>query len=137
LRPKATGQFYRDRTDGTYERTKRSGLTFTGTRRLIPAKGILMTQSSPFSMFMDLSRLAFESNMVIGMRMMRLAGGDHRAMAEAQLMVTEKIQTAGMLAVENSIALATGKSFEAVGKSSIAKYRKAVRANHKRLSRTK
>jgi hypothetical protein len=93
-----------------------------------------MTQS-PFSMFMDLSRLAYESNMVIGMRLMRLAAGDHRAMAEAQLMVTEKIQTAGALAIENSIALVSGKSFDSVSRSSIAKYSKVVRANHKRLSR--
>jgi uncharacterized protein with beta-barrel porin domain len=86
-------------------------------------------------MFMDLSQLAIESNMVIGMRMMRLAAGDSGAMAEAQLMVTEKIQTASDLAIENSFALASGKSFDAVSRSSIAKYRKAVRANHKRLSR--
>jgi hypothetical protein len=95
-----------------------------------------MTQS-PFSMFMDLSRLAFESNMVIGMRMMRLAAGDQKAMAEAQLMVTEKIQTAGTLAIENSIALASGKSLDSVSRSSIAKYSKVVRANHRRLSRAK
>jgi hypothetical protein len=91
---------------------------------------------SPFSMFMDLSQLAIESNMVIGMRLMRLAAGDSRAMAEAHLMVTEKLETAGALAIENSLALASGKSFDAVGRSSIAKYRKAVRANHRRLSRT-
>ena len=90
---------------------------------------------SPFSMLMDLSRLAFESNMVISMRMMRLAGGDQKAMAEAHLMVAEKIETASALAIENSFALATGSSLHSVGKSSIATYRKAVRANHKRLSR--
>ena len=94
-----------------------------------------MTTSSPFSMFMDLSRLALESNMVIGMRMMRLATGDAKAMAEAQLMITEKIQTAGNLAIENSFALASGKSFDSVSRSSIAKYSKVVRANHNRLSR--
>ncbi|MDB5524654.1 MAG: hypothetical protein JWM58_2417 [Rhizobium sp.] len=96
-----------------------------------------MTQSSPFSMFMDLSRLAFESNMVIGMRMMHLATGDSKAMAEAHLMISEKIQTASSLAIENSFALASGKSLDSVSRSSIAKYSKVVRANHKRLSRTK
>jgi len=88
-------------------------------------------------MFMDLSRLAYESNMVIGMRMMRLAAGDQNAMAEAHLMVSEKIQTAGALAIENSIALVSGKSIDSVHRNSIAKYSKVVRANHKRLSRTK
>jgi uncharacterized protein with beta-barrel porin domain len=86
-------------------------------------------------MFIDLSQLAIESNMVIGMRLMRLAAGDSRAMAEAQLMVSEKIQTASDLTIENSFALASGKSFDAVSRNSIAKYRKAVRANHRRLSR--
>jgi len=58
-------------------------------------------------------------------------------LADMSLMVMEKINTASALAVENAFALATGKSLHAVGKSSVAKYRRAVRANHKRLSRTR
>jgi hypothetical protein len=92
---------------------------------------------SPFGLFADMSRLAFEANFVIGLRMMKLAAGGQAAATEAQLMVTEKINTANALALENAFAIATGKSLHSVGKSSIAKYRRAVRANHKRLSRTK
>jgi hypothetical protein len=92
---------------------------------------------SPFGLFADMSRLAFEANFVIGLRMMKLAAGGQAAATEAQLMVTEKINTVNALAVENAFAIATGKSLHSVGKSSIAKYRKAVRANHKRLSRTR
>lgn len=92
---------------------------------------------SPFGLFADISRLAFEANFVIGLRMMKLAAGGQAAANEAQLMVMEKINTANTLAIENAFALATGKSLQSVGKSSIAKYRRAVRANHKRLSRTK
>jgi len=84
-----------------------------------------------------MSRLAFEANFVIGLRMMKLAAGGEAAASEAHLMVMEKINTANTLAMENTFALATGKSLHSVGKSSIAKYRRAVRANHKRLSRTK
>jgi hypothetical protein len=91
---------------------------------------------SPFGLLADMSRLAFESNFVIGLRMMKLAAGGQAAASEAQLMVMEKINTANALAVENAFALATGKSLHSVGKKSIAKYRMAVRANHKRLSRT-
>lgn len=92
---------------------------------------------SPFGIFADLSRLAFEANFVIGLRMMKLAAGGQDAAAEAQLMVMEKVRTANALALENTFALATGKSLHSVGKSSIAKYRRAVKANHRRLTRTK
>jgi hypothetical protein len=86
-------------------------------------------------MFFDLSRLAMESNMVVGLRMMKLAAGGTNAATEAQLMVSEKMQMATTLAIENAMALATGRSVEAVHKSTVAKYTKAVRANRKRLSR--
>lgn len=92
---------------------------------------------SPFGIFADLSRLAFEANFVIGLRMMKLAAGGQEAAAEAQLMVMEKVRTANALALDNAFALAAGKSLHSVGKSSIAKYRRAVKANHRRLTRTK
>lgn len=91
---------------------------------------------SPFGLLADMSRLAFEANFVIGLRIMKLATGGDAAVSEAHLMVMEKIQTANTLVLENALALATGKSLHSVGKSSIAKYRKAVRANHRRLTRT-
>ncbi|MBL0372307.1 hypothetical protein JJB09_09730 [Rhizobium sp. KVB221] len=91
--------------------------------------------TTPLNLWFDLSRLAFESNMVVALRMVRLAGGDQKAWSEAQLMVSEKVQTAMALAVENSFALAGGKSMNAIGSHSVAKYRTAVRKNHERLSR--
>lgn len=90
---------------------------------------------SPFGLLFDMSRLAWESNFVIALRMMKLATGGQAAANEAQLMVMEKLSTANALAVENAFALASGKSLHAVGKSSIARYRKEVKANHKRLTR--
>jgi hypothetical protein len=92
---------------------------------------------SPFGIFADFSRLAFEANFVIGLRMMKLAAGGQDAAAEAQLMVMEKVRTASTVALDNAFALATGKSLHSVGKSSIAKYRRAVKANHRRLTRAK
>jgi hypothetical protein len=92
-------------------------------------------QPTPFSMFFDLSRLAFESNMVIGLRMMKLAAGDGKALREAHLMTSEKMQAAAAIMVENAFALASGTSMESIGRSSIAHYRKKVRANQRRLSR--
>ena len=90
---------------------------------------------SPFGMFFDLSQLAFESNMVIGLRMMKLAAGDSKAVTEAQLMTMEKMQAAATVTIDNAFALANGKSLESIGQSTIAHYRKTVRANHRRLTR--
>ena len=91
-------------------------------------------KQSPLGMFFDLSRLAIEANMVVGLRMMKLAAGGTSAATEAQLMVSEKMQMATTLAIENTMALATGRSVEAIHKSTVAKYTKAVRANRRRLS---
>ena len=82
-----------------------------------------------------MSRLAIDSNYVVGMRMMRMAMGGAGAMREAELMVTEKMQTAASLAVENAIALGTGASLDSVNKRTMARYHKVVRANRRRLSR--
>jgi hypothetical protein len=90
---------------------------------------------TPFSMFFDLSRLAFESNMVIGLRMMKLAAGGPKAISEANLMTSEKLQAASSVMIDGAFALASGKSMESIGKSTVAHYRKKVRANHRRLSK--
>jgi hypothetical protein len=97
----------------------------------------MIMPQSPFGLFADMSRLAFEANFVIGLRMMKLAAGGQAANAEAQRMVLEKIATANQVAVDNAFALMSGKSLHSVGKHSVAKYRRVVKANHRRLSRKK
>jgi hypothetical protein len=86
-------------------------------------------------MFFDMTRLAMDANIVVGLRMMRLAEGGAGAIREAELMVSEKIQTAVMLTMQNAVALGTGTSVDRVGKTSLAKYQKVVSANKRRLSR--
>lgn len=92
-------------------------------------------RQSPYQMFFDLQRLAFESNMVIGLRMMTLAAGGPKALSEAQLMTSEKLHAAASVMIDGAVALASGKSMESVGKSTVAHYRREVRANHRRLSK--
>lgn len=92
-------------------------------------------RQSPYQIFFDLSRLVFESNMVIGLRMMTLAAGGAKATSEMQLMTVEKLQAASAVMIDNAFALASGKSMEAIGRSTVAHYRRKVRANHRRLSR--
>lgn len=91
----------------------------------------------PFRLFLDLSSLAIEANFVIALRLMKIALGGQQASAETQRMVLEKFQIAQKLAIENAFAIASGKSLHSVGNSSIAAYRSAVRANHRRLTRMK
>ncbi len=72
--------------------------------------------------------LALESNRVIALRMLKLAGGGAPARLEAAGMVSEKVSEAFGAAV----TLATGGSNAKV----IARYRKRVAANARRLSRS-
>ena len=76
---------------------------------------------------MDATMLAFESQRVIGMRLMMLSAGGAAAQAEAQRMVTEKVAAAG----EAAMMMATGASTAKV----VAGYRRKVRANARRLSK--
>ncbi|MGH1571933.1 hypothetical protein ACRAWG_16095 [Methylobacterium sp. P31] len=70
--------------------------------------------------------LAIESQRVIEMRLVRLAWGGSEGRAEAQSMVTEKVNAAA----EAMTTLMLGGSHEVV----IARYREHVAANTKRLS---
>jgi hypothetical protein len=71
--------------------------------------------------------LILESNHVIALRLARLAAGGKRARAEASMMVSEKISEAWGAGV----TLMTGGSSAKV----IARYRKRVAANSRRLGR--
>jgi hypothetical protein len=75
----------------------------------------------------DATMLSLESQRVVGLRMMKLAGGGKNAQAEASRMVTEKF-AASMAA---AVTLMCGGSGEAV----LAQVRKKVRSNSRRLSR--
>jgi hypothetical protein len=71
--------------------------------------------------------LAIESQQVIWLRTMKLASGGPGAGAEANLMVSEKVNAATKAAFN----LMSGHTPDSIVKS----YRKTVRANARRLSR--
>ncbi|ACL57083.1 hypothetical protein [Methylobacterium nodulans] len=73
----------------------------------------------------DMTLLGLEAQTVIGLRLAKIALGGPAAVAEAQLMVTEKVAAAGEAAVQ----VATGGSAHKV----VRGYRKKVRANKRRL----
>jgi len=77
----------------------------------------------------------WEAQLVIGLRMMRLAAGCPRSQSEVRRLVPEKMETlveAGAAAA--SVAARGGKSHK-VAKSVLRVYRKRVGGNRRRLSK--
>jgi hypothetical protein len=87
------------------------------------------------SLYFDTVRLACESSVVIGLRMMTFATGGAKAMTEAHLMTTEKMQAAMVVAIDGAFGMARGQSAELLGRSAISHYRRKVMANRRRLLR--
>jgi hypothetical protein len=86
-----------------------------------------LTLNSAFRYWLNLSLLAFESQVVIGLRLMKLAAGGSAAHAEARRMVTEKVvaaQRAGLQTLSGSRPTTVVRG-----------YRKKVRSNRRRLTR--
>ena len=79
-----------------------------------------------YNPFFSSLMLAIEAQRVIELRLVRLAWGGREGLAEAQSMVTEKMQAAG----EAMTTLMFGGAPETV----IARYREHVAFNTKRLS---
>ncbi len=77
-------------------------------------------------MLIPFIRLAIEANEVIGLRMMKIISGGPDAMAEIQLMITEKINASA----EAGASLIFGHSPTAV----VARVREHVVNNQRRLS---
>ena len=80
-----------------------------------------------FKAWADLTMLAWESQQVIALRMVRLASGGSKATEEMQRITTEKIE---------ALAHESGRMFLGATNASVVKrYRQRVRANRRRLSR--
>ncbi|HEY3813299.1 MAG TPA: hypothetical protein VGL66_08725 [Caulobacteraceae bacterium] len=84
----------------------------------------------------DAWSLGLEANMVIGLRMMKLAAGGAAAQAEVQRMVSEKTD-AGVALMTKGMVGALGLSPQDVVAKSLTHYRRKVRANRRRLSKHK
>ncbi|MGV8937285.1 MAG: hypothetical protein ACOH2J_09195 [Allorhizobium sp.] len=91
--------------------------------------------NSSLSLYLDMARLAVEAQHVIGMRLMLISTGGAAAKREAQRMVSEKLEIAGTMALENAFALASGQSLASIGQHTVDEYSKVVSSNRRRLSR--
>ena len=81
----------------------------------------------------EAARFASESQSVVALRLMRIAGGGPQAAREATQMVSEKV--AAFTEAQGAMlgALATGGSLQRAATKAYAPYRRAVRANRRRL----
>lgn len=82
------------------------------------------------------ARLTWEAQSVIALRVMRLAAPGSGSQTEARRMVTEKV--AALVEAQAAAVAATikgGKS-DSVAKKVLGVYKKRVRANRRRLTRT-
>jgi hypothetical protein len=90
-----------------------------------------------FSMMMknwfEAAQFGVDSQSVIAMRLMKIASGGPGATTEAHRMVSEKVaaftEAQGLL----MSALMSGKSLDAAAAKAYVPYRRAVRANRRRL----
>jgi hypothetical protein len=85
----------------------------------------------------DAWQLGFDAQRVIAMRLARISGGGAAADAECRRMVSEKIAAAAAAQAAAAAALAAGKGIETAATVALAPVKRAVRANHRRLSRAK
>jgi len=88
------------------------------------------------SLAVDMAKIGFEAQQVIAMRLAKIASGRRDSQAEIERMTSEK--PAALIGAQLAAATALaggGKDHEAARKA-LRVYGKAVRANHRRLSRS-
>ena len=81
----------------------------------------------------EAARFGADVQRVMTLRIMRLASGGPDAATEAQKMISEKLAAFGEAQVALVNALATGSSLDTAAAKAYAPYRRAVRANSRRL----
>ena len=93
------------------------------------------TRPNPwFGIGLDAWRLGLEASTVIGLRTLRIAQGGASGRAEAQRMVSEKVEAA-MALQTRALTGGLGATPASASARTIAHYRRKVKANRRRLSK--
>jgi hypothetical protein len=82
------------------------------------------------------ARLGWEAQSVIALRLMRMATQSPGSRSEARRMVTEKVTALGEAQAATVAAVIKGGKSHRVAKKVLGVYRKRVRANWRRLTKT-
>ena len=87
-----------------------------------------------FEVLFQTVQLGLEAQNVIALRMMRLAGGGPAGIAEARLMIDDKMAALGEAQLAAAATMLAGDSHNVAAKV-LRVFKKRVRANRTRLSR--
>ena len=90
---------------------------------------------NPWKSYFDAVRFATETQQVIGMRMLSLGDGGPQAALEVQRMVGEKMLA--FWATQSAAGWALMQGPAVAARKAAMPYRRAVRANHRRLTRAR
>ena len=82
------------------------------------------------------AQLGWEAQSVIALRLMRLVGQGSRSQTEAHRMVTEKVAALAEAQAAAVTTIIKGGKSSRVAKKILGVYKKRVRANRRRLTRT-
>ena len=94
-----------------------------------------MAVKHPWSAWLDAASMCAAAQAVIALRVMRLAGGGAAAMSEAQRMVLEKVIAGAQAQFGAGMALIAGGGVAGAKRAAAKPYRRAIRANRRRLTR--
>ena len=90
-----------------------------------------------WKLWVDLLNLGHEAQRVIAMRLARIAAGGPAADAECRRIISEKFAAVAAARAAAAAALAAGKGVDAAASLALVPVQKAVRGNHRRLTRIK
>jgi hypothetical protein len=90
---------------------------------------------NPWHAYFQLAQAAWDANVVVTMRLARLASGGALAQREAQRMVMEKGLTFAEAQMAAAVKMMTGVGIAGATESASNIYRRKVRSNRRRLVR--
>jgi hypothetical protein len=89
-----------------------------------------------FALSMQTAKLSWEAQAVMALRVMRMTARPAHGQTEARRMATEKVAALGEAQGAASAAVIRGGKSHRVAKKVLGVYKKRVRANRRRLTRT-
>jgi hypothetical protein len=88
----------------------------------------------PAATMLQAMQFAFEVQSVVALRLLRISAGGSEAAVETQRMISEKAEAVWRSQLAASVAIVSGRGSEAVAAAAFRPYRRAVKANRRRLT---
>lgn len=88
----------------------------------------------PAAAMIEAFQFAFQVQSVMALRLLRISAGGSEAAVETQRMIAEKAEAVWRSQLAAGLAIASGRGSEAVAAAAFRPYRRAVKANHRRLT---